>query len=127
MPRGDRTGPEGEGPLTGRGRGYCSGSDVPGYMSPGPGMGRGAFGGGWYGRGGFGGWGRGYRHRFYATGLTRWARWAPPAWRPVEPAYDEGQEMADLKAQAGWLSEQLSAIQARLDKLVGPHEESPEA
>jgi len=33
MPRGDRTGPEGYGPLTGRGTGYCSGSTRPGFAS----------------------------------------------------------------------------------------------
>jgi len=30
--------------------------------------------------------------------------------------------VADLKTQAGWLSEQLSAIQARLDALTGSSE-----
>ncbi|MBN1289121.1 MAG: DUF5320 domain-containing protein [Actinobacteria bacterium] len=33
MPGGDRTGPSGMGPLTGRGAGYCSGSDAPGFMN----------------------------------------------------------------------------------------------
>jgi len=43
MPRGDKTGPEGKGPKTGRGLGYCSGSDKPGYESDQPtqGMARG--------------------------------------------------------------------------------------
>lgn len=31
MPRGDGTGPNGAGPLTGRGAGFCSGSDRPGF------------------------------------------------------------------------------------------------
>jgi len=31
MPRGDRTGPEGKGPKTGRRRGFCAGPDEPGY------------------------------------------------------------------------------------------------
>ncbi|MEZ5020695.1 MAG: DUF5320 domain-containing protein [Bacteroidales bacterium] len=30
MPAGDRTGPEGKGPRTGRGFGFCSGYDAPG-------------------------------------------------------------------------------------------------
>ncbi len=29
MPRGDRMGPEGRGPMTGRRMGYCAGNDVP--------------------------------------------------------------------------------------------------
>jgi hypothetical protein len=33
MPRGDRTGPRGEGPKTGRGAGYCSGSNMPGFAN----------------------------------------------------------------------------------------------
>jgi hypothetical protein len=32
MPRGDRTGPNGMGPLTGRGAGYCSGNIYPGFL-----------------------------------------------------------------------------------------------
>ena len=40
MPRGDKTGPEGKGPKTGRGLGYCSGSDKPGYESDQPRQGR---------------------------------------------------------------------------------------
>lgn len=34
MPGGDRTGPLGQGPMTGRAAGYCAGSDVPGYANP---------------------------------------------------------------------------------------------
>jgi hypothetical protein len=33
MPRGDRTGPTGLGPLTGRGAGFCAGFKVPGYAN----------------------------------------------------------------------------------------------
>ncbi|MFY9375325.1 MAG: DUF5320 domain-containing protein, partial [Kiritimatiellia bacterium] len=48
MPRGDRTGPQGAGPMTGRGAGTCAGAATPGYA------------GGGYGRGGGrGGCGRG--------------------------------------------------------------------
>lgn len=31
MPRGDRTGPQGAGRMTGRGAGYCAGYDRPGF------------------------------------------------------------------------------------------------
>lgn len=40
MPGGDRTGPAGYGPLTGRGLGYCAGYSVPGFMNR-PAYGRG--------------------------------------------------------------------------------------
>jgi len=57
MPRGDGTGPNGQGPLTGRGMGYCAGYSTPGFMSQG-------FGGGMAFRRGFGrGKGRGFRWR----------------------------------------------------------------
>lgn len=50
VPRGDRTGPWGHGPSTGRGAGYCGGYGSPGSMNPyggrGPGAGAG-FGFGW--------------------------------------------------------------------------------
>jgi len=45
MPKGDRTGPEGKGPRTGRRQGLCSGSDKPGFKTENAerqGMGRGA-------------------------------------------------------------------------------------
>ena len=34
MPFGDRTGPAGMGPMTGRAAGFCAGYPVPGYMNP---------------------------------------------------------------------------------------------
>jgi hypothetical protein len=99
MPGGDRTGPEGTGPRSGRGMGYCSGHDWPGSANPGSGI------RGWLGFG-RGGTGRGWRHRFFATGIPGW----------VKPTSE--QETADLKAQANWLREQLDAIQKRIEELA---------
>jgi hypothetical protein len=42
MPGGDRTGPLGYGPMTGRGAGYCAGYVTPGYGNPAFGRGRGS-------------------------------------------------------------------------------------
>jgi len=39
MPRGDRTGPEGTGPVTGRKMGFCAGYDEPGFTAGGRGRG----------------------------------------------------------------------------------------
>ena len=36
MPGGDRTGPAGRGPKTGRQAGYCDGNEEPGYVDPRP-------------------------------------------------------------------------------------------
>jgi hypothetical protein len=99
MPGGDRTGPRGAGPRTGRGMGYCNGNDWPGFTNQGPNFRS------WYGFGGRGG-GRGWRNRFYATGIPGW----------VPPTTE--QETADLKAQADWLKGQLDAIQKRIDELT---------
>ncbi len=125
MPRGDGTGPWGGGPMTGRAAGYCAGNTVPGYMSPGGGLGRfGGWGGGWRGGGG-----RGYRNVYYATGLTGWQRGvrAPGGWGgygwSVAPAVPYGagitreQEVAGLQAQAENLEQTLSDIRERLSKL----------
>jgi len=112
MPRGDRTGPAGFGPRTGRAAGYCAGYDVPGYMNPGPGYGL-AFGGGW-------GRGRRWRHWYYATGLPGWARFGfAPAWGvpPAPPAPSPEQERDVLKQQAEWLKGQLDALNKRIAEL----------
>ncbi len=68
MPAGDRTGPRGEGPLTGRGAGTC-GEYPAGSRTAVPG--RGGSNGFFSGRGGGG---RGRRNRYYETGLPLWQR-----------------------------------------------------
>jgi len=39
MPRGDKTGPAGTGPMTGRQLGYCRGNEAPGFTNQGFGFG----------------------------------------------------------------------------------------
>lgn len=121
MPAGDRTGPWGGGPRTGRGLGYCSGYAAPGYMNPAPGMG---FGRG-YGRGlGLGsGPGRGM-----GMGRGRWSR-HPGAWGypypPVVPfgyppgvgSYPPVDEEAALTDEAKFLEAELDRITKRLAEL----------
>lgn len=111
MPRGDRTGPEGMGPMTGRAAGDCAGYDVPGYANPTGrrGLGRG-FGRG-FGRGLGRGFGRGFgwRNRFAAG----------PGWDvpPVAPRVSPEQETSWLKARAAELQAALKQISERLDSL----------
>ncbi|MBN2160125.1 MAG: DUF5320 domain-containing protein [Spirochaetes bacterium] len=122
MPRGDRTGPLGYGPMTGRGAGYCAGNSVPGYMNPVYGRGRGPGGGR-----GFGGGGRGWRNMFYATGLPFWARGYPPvspAWGEYGAPVYQGEltperEMEALKNQTGFFQKQIDAINERIRELEG--------
>ena len=95
MPGGDRTGPQGFGPRTGRGLGDCVPTDQP----------RWGFGGG-FGRG------RGWRYWARATGLPGWMRFG---WWGGSPSPID--ESAMLKAQAEQLQAQLDTVQQRLTEL----------
>ncbi len=123
MPAGNRTGPLGSGPMTGRGAGYCAGYPVPGYMNPIPGWG--FWGCGWFGRGG----GRGWRHWYYATGLPNWIRAGTgyPAFGIWPMPYDyeptPKEEMAMLKEQSEILKKQLEEIQNRISILEKAQEQ----
>ena len=110
MPGGDRTGPAGMGPMTGRSAGYCAGYSVPGYMNPIPGRG---FGRG-FGRGGGFGRGRGWGRGFYGY---------PPAYPPYAtyppyaPPQAPGDERAFLKDELAGLEEEMKAIKSRMSEL----------
>ena len=107
MPFGNRTGPRGEGPLTGRGAGHCAGYAAPGYASWGPGRGVG-YAGAW-------GRGRGHRHWYYATGLPGWARGAGGYDTPAMPGVPS--ESQTLKGQAELLQSQLDLVNQRINEL----------
>lgn len=130
MPGGDRTGPWGAGPMTGRGAGYCAGFTMPGYVNPmyarGMGFGRGrGFGCGMgmsYGRG-MGGE-RGWRNRYYATGVPGWARgygaYDPGYWQaPPNVEVSAKDELAYLRHEAKNLGQALDDINKRIDELKG--------
>ncbi len=103
MPFRDQTGPRGEGPMTGRGRGVCAGGTAPGSLTAGPGFGM--------GRGGRGGRGQRNRLRAVEPYADRTATVASAA--PAE----RQQEMAALKATIGGLASTLGEIQKRLEEL----------
>jgi len=105
MPRGDGTGPMGEGPMTGRAAGYCAGSSAPGFAS-GFGSGRGYF---RRGVGRFGG--RGYRNRYYATGVP-FSAYADPG-----PQMTAEEEQVMLKSESKRLKSVLETIDKRLSEL----------
>lgn len=105
MPRGDKTGPQGMGPMTGRAAGYCAGNDRPGFASDeAPGYGR----GGGFGRGrgpgrGFGcGFGRGRGFGFGRGFAGNVAFNAPQVGNPL------ADELARLRAQVKALEERLA-------------------
>lgn len=117
MPFGDRTGPAGLGPRTGRSAGFCGGYQVSGCMN--------SFGGRFFaGRGG----GRGRRNRFYATGLPGWAMagygypagpWVghPNVAYPPQPMA-AAQEIDLLKNQAEYFKDALDEITKRIEELA---------
>ncbi len=123
MPRGDRTGPVGMGPRTGRAVGYCSGAEVPGFANPvagrGFGMGFGRGRGAWSGA--FGRGGRGWRNMFYATGLPGWMRFgsyaAPFGDLAQSQAVSPEFEKKALKNQAEALQSELDFIKKRLGEI----------
>ncbi|MDA3816773.1 MAG: DUF5320 domain-containing protein [Prolixibacteraceae bacterium] len=102
MARGDKTGPMGQGPMTGKSLGYCAGYDSPGFtrgFGGGRGQGRG-FGGGGRGRGMA--YGRGFG---FNAGYTN----APQA--------NSNDEVLNLKAQAESLKKAQEEIERRLKDL----------
>jgi hypothetical protein len=94
MPGEDRTGPRGEGPMTGRQLGDCSG--------------HGNFaGGGRYGRrGGFGGWGAG-------RGLFRRGHFVN-----TSEEFSSSAEVGELISEVRELKEQLKNVLARLESVT---------
>ena len=115
MPGGDRTGPMGMGPRTGRAAGYCSGFGVPGYANPGPGRG---FGRGWgmgWGRGFGRGFGRGWGRGFWGAGYGAWGAAAPQV--PVVGPVSVKDEMEVLKSQSEYLEKSLTSIRERIAEL----------
>lgn len=121
MPRGDRSGPMGMGSRTGRGLGYCSGANAPGFANAAPGYG----GMGWRRGGGMGaGMGRGMRGGGFGRGGGRgrgfWG--AAPVYQPapVAPIQSGAQEQQYLQQQADALQSELEAIKQRLAELETP-------
>jgi hypothetical protein len=108
MPYGDRTGPKGFGPLTGRQAGFCAGYAVPGYAN---------FARDWACSGGGS---RGWRNQYYKTGLKGWQR-AATGWvdtmMPFGAPISRDVELARLKAQAENLTRTLDGIKRQIETI----------
>ena len=107
MSRGDHTGPDGMGPRSGRGLGFCAGYGAPGFTDPGPGYGR-RFGRG-HGRGFHNGALRGVHHP-HGWNTGHYGAYAAPQWSPET-------EKEFLNGEIGGLKEHLKALEARLNEL----------
>jgi len=116
MPGGDRTGPRGMGPLSGRAAGRCAGFDIPEFFNRAVGRG---FGPG-YGRphGMSWGRGRGWRHMYWATGLP--GRLRSGRYFDREEKIDPDFEKQSLKDQESILQSELDTIKKRLGELETP-------
>ena len=82
MPRGDRTGPAGAGPMSGRSAGFCAGFNTAGFQTVGGGFGRGC------------GRGSGLRNRFVQS---------------IQPS--PATELSELKEQMDRIEQRLGKIQ----------------
>lgn len=110
MPGFDGTGPQGAGPMTGRGRGYCMS-----YLNPAAGPVS------WFGWGS----GRGRRRWYSAAGLPWWARCllgaapaaVPALWRAFYPAGSRQEEYDALKEQVKCLEDALEHARKRIKEL----------
>ena len=108
MPSGDRTGPMGQGSMTGRGFGFCSGNDIPGFEN------------GFRGSGRRGGRGFSFGRRAGGRGLGRRNLWSRPfpdfsMLRHRIPGREE--EIKMLKSQAESLKTIQKDIERRLEEL----------
>jgi len=109
MPGGDRTGPLGRGPMTGRALGFCSGYPYPGYATPGFGRG--------FGRGRGRGLGRGFwGRRMFWRGYYYPDLYYPP-YRDVIPTPSKEEEKAYLEEMVKGLEEEIKEIHERLKEL----------
>lgn len=100
MPYGDGSGPGGMGARTGRGFGYCSGFNHPGYV-----MGR--------------GFGRGMGRRF-GRGFSAWNTDSGPFWGSDFPQtynYSPDQEKEYLKNQVSVMEKTIEDLKNRMSEI----------
>ncbi len=107
MPAGDRTGPAGYGPRTGRAAGYCAGYDTPGYLNPTDGFG--------YGRGFVRG-----RGRSFGRGYGRGYGFRGAAYSPQAPYYGQLYQASyglapTAKEESQYLKEEAKSLKGELE------------
>ncbi|MFW5987806.1 MAG: DUF5320 domain-containing protein [bacterium] len=108
MPRGDKRGPEGFGPMTGRALGYCAGNDRPGFAVDAAPQGRQrGFRGGARRAGRGMGYGRGYSFR--NAGMNA------PIYEEARP--EESSTQAGAQNQVDRLENLANSLQNELEKI----------
>ena len=96
MPGFDRRGPEGQGPMTGRVRGLCV--ESADFVRP-----------------RFGGFGRGWRNRYFASGMPGrfWGRGLVR----YEPELSSKEEVEILQNEANYFERELKKIREEIDRI----------
>ncbi|MBW1967167.1 MAG: DUF5320 domain-containing protein [Deltaproteobacteria bacterium] len=108
MPGFDRTGPLGQGPMTGGGFGYCTGRGQ-GYRP--------------WGRAFYGGFGAGFGRGRFGRGLgPGYAYWQQRRSYLQPVTLDPKEELAELKREANDLRTYLKEMEARIEELESPSE-----
>lgn len=96
MPHGNKTGPHGQGMMTGRKAGYCNGFSVPGYANPGRGRGM-------------------FMRRGFSNGRGFGRGWWPV--QQVQPQYTREDELAMLKNESQYMEDAMNRLKERIDEL----------
>ena len=99
MPGFDRTGPRGQGPMSGRSMGLCVEQ----------GQNR------WPRFWGFGGFGRGWRNRYFATGMPGRTWWR--GFYRYDPDLSAKEELEILQEEASYFERSLKNIRGQIEKL----------
>ncbi len=120
MPRGDGTGPAGQGPMTGRAAGYCAGNSAPGYANPLPRMGMGLGRGRGFGRGL--GVGRGFGWRRMAFAQVAPVDNVVPVYPAQQPTKEQEKqylenEVKAIEVEENSLKQELETVKKRLNEL----------
>ncbi len=107
MPGGDKSGPRGSGPMTGRGLGYCTGNRGPGFSNWARGM--------------------GYRlgMRFRGGGGRRFNRFQSPANPRGSSRLKPEEEISPLEEEAEALRDELNNIEKRMTNLKKEKKQEP--
>ena len=109
MPGFDRTGPLGQGPMTGGGFGYCGTGRRQGY--------------GLWGRAFYGGFGPGFGRGRFGWGLSPgYGYWAQRRSYLQPVALGPKEELDELKREANDLRAYLKDLEARIGELENPSE-----
>jgi hypothetical protein len=101
MPRGNGNGPEGFGPRTGKGAGFCNGFDHPGFVNSGMGGRRAGF---------------GYRRNFQSGFMPAWRSRGCDTFVPNEPTTVQKKEF--LENEINLMKKHLNELEKQFETMT---------